>query len=343
MRILITGVCGFVGSCLARELRKAHPDWELVGLDNFSRQGSWRNKELVEGASGVRLFHGDIRVASDLETLPPCDWVLDAAANPSVLAGVDGRTSSRQLVEHNLAGTINMLEYCRRHEAGFILLSTSRVYSISPLAGLSMRVEEHEPARQRFAPDPDSSFPAGVGPDGITEEFSTEPPVSLYGSTKVASEHLAREYGLTYGFPVWINRCGVLAGAGQFGHPAQGIFAFWVHAFREGRPLQYIGFDGKGRQVRDCLHPRDLSLLLEKQIESPTAAGGVPSVVNVAGGTANSMSLAELTRWCRKRYPDSNTGEPTPSPQNRPFDLPWVILDSSRAAAAWRWEVKTPM
>ena len=50
---------------------------------------------------------------------------------------------------------------------------------------------------------------------GIAEEFSTASPVSLYGSTKLASEVLATEYGAAFGFPVRINRCGVLAGAGQ--------------------------------------------------------------------------------------------------------------------------------
>jgi len=52
--------------------------------------------------------------------VPAVDWVIDAAANPSVLAGVDGRTSSRQLVEHNLGGTVNLLEFCKAHRAGFV-------------------------------------------------------------------------------------------------------------------------------------------------------------------------------------------------------------------------------
>jgi len=57
---------------------------------------------------------------------------------------------------------------------------------------------------------------------------STQAPISLYGSTKLACEVLALECGEAFGFPVWVNRCGVLAGAGQFGTPDQGIFAFWV-------------------------------------------------------------------------------------------------------------------
>jgi CDP-paratose 2-epimerase len=80
-------------------------------------------------------------MASDLENLPAADWVIDAAANPSVLAGVDGRSSSRQLIEHNLHGTLNLIEYCKRHKAGFILLSSSRVYSIPALASLPLRAE----------------------------------------------------------------------------------------------------------------------------------------------------------------------------------------------------------
>ena len=127
MRILITGVCGFVGSELAVQLRAA--GHAVSGLDSLIRSGTHLNVSRLR-ALGVEVRHGDIRHASDFETLPPCDWVIDAAANPSVLAGVDGRTSSRQLVEHNLLGTTNTLEFCRQRQAGLVLLSTSRVYKI---------------------------------------------------------------------------------------------------------------------------------------------------------------------------------------------------------------------
>jgi CDP-paratose 2-epimerase len=86
----------------------------LFGLDNFIRPGSEENRRHLQRL-GVKLMHGDIRCASDFETLPPVDWVIDTSANPSVLAGTDGQTSSRQLIEHNLLGSINILEYCKRH------------------------------------------------------------------------------------------------------------------------------------------------------------------------------------------------------------------------------------
>ena len=139
-----------------------------------------------------------------------------------------------------MLGTINILEYCKQHRAGFILLSTSRVYSIPQLSDL--KVEEFEDA---FRPVADQQFPIGLSAKGVSEDCSTAPPVSLYGSTKLASECLALEYGMDFDFPVWINRCGVLAGAGQFGRADQGIFSYWINAWLRQRPLNYIGFNGR--------------------------------------------------------------------------------------------------
>jgi CDP-paratose 2-epimerase len=323
MKVLISGACGFVGSCLAGYLRSAVAGCEIYGLDNFIRPGSEQNRTLLR-ERGVKIFHADIRSASDFETLPAVDHVIDAAANPSVLAGFDGRTSSRQLVEHNLLGTVNLLEYCKAHRAGFTLLSTSRVYSIPPLAELPVRVE-----REAFVPDDTRPLPPGLTRDGVTESFSTQPPLSLYGTTKLASEVLALEYGAAFGFPVWINRCGVLAGAGQFGRAEQGIFSYWLHAWQQKRPLTYIGFDGAGHQTRDALHPLDLARLVVQQMEF---TGQTERVVNVSGGAAQSMSLRQLSAWCAARW---GTREVQVQKEGRPFDIPWLVLNSRRAAEVW--------
>ena len=140
MRILITGVCGFVGATLARGLREGWPDLEIVGLDNLVRAGSEQNRAPLREL-GVQVRHGDVRNSSDLEPLPRCEWILDAAANPSVLAGVDGKTSSRQLIEHNLLGTVNLLEQAKSWRSGLIMLSTSRVYSLRKLAAIPVEVK----------------------------------------------------------------------------------------------------------------------------------------------------------------------------------------------------------
>lgn len=304
----------------------------VYGLDNFIRPGSESNRNRLQHL-GVKLFHGDIRMVSDFESLPVVDWVIDAAACPSVLAGVDGYTSSRQLVEHNLLGTINILEYCKRHGAGLILLSTSRVYSIEPLAQLEIEV-----ANGAFRPALDQSFPPGLSQSGVSEVFSTEPSISLYGSTKRASEIMALEYGATYGFPVWINRCGVLAGAGQFGSADQGIFSYWINAWFRRLPLAYSGFGGEGYQVRDCLHPRDLARLLIKQIT--TDSRDKNQVYNFGGGVANAISLARLSEWCVQRFGEHHVGS---NLNDRRFDVPWLVMDSTRAFDAWGWLPEIPV
>jgi CDP-paratose 2-epimerase len=236
-------------------------------------------------------------------------------------------TTSRQQIEHNLYGTVNLLEVAKRYSAGFTLLSTSRVYSVKTLSDIPVIVTDNA-----FAPDLAVPLPDGVSAHGIAENFSTAAPLSLYGASKLASECIALEYGEAFGFPVWINRCGVLAGAGQFGHAEQGIFSFWINAYLRRKPLKYIGFDGAGHQTRDCFHPRDLLPVLEKQFAEEDA--DKPRIVNLGGGPANTMSLAQLSKWCEARF-GSHQVESDLVP--RPFDVPWLAMDSRLAETVWGW------
>jgi CDP-paratose 2-epimerase len=237
------------------------------------------------------------------------------------------------LIEHNLFGTVNILEYCKKHGAGFIMLSTSRVYSITPLSKLIV-----EPVAQAFRLSAGQILPPGLSAAGVSEMFSTETPISLYGSTKLASEIMALEYGETFDFPVWINRCGVMAGAGQFGKADQGIFAYWINAYLRRKPLKYIGFGGNGFQVRDCLHPRDLIPLLRKQTDAPF--GHEVRLVNIGGGNSHAMSLAELSAWCANRFGSHVINS---EPDIRRFDIPWLIMDSSLADQIWNWRPQTSL
>src|SRR3569833_1011538 len=289
MKILITGICGFVGSRLAIAFKERLSDASIAGIDNLLRPGSETNRNLLR-EKGVQFVHGDLRLRSDIEALPSADWVIDAAANPSVLAGVAGRSSPRQLGEHNLLGTLNLLEYCRDHKAGLVLLSSSRVYSVRDLATLPMRI-----ADAAFALDDGKPLCPGATACGITEAFPIRQPISLYGATKLSSEIMALEFGHSFGFPVWIDRCGVLAGAGQFGTAEQGIFSYWLHAHAARLKLRYIGFGGNGYQVRDAFHPEDLADLICLQMRrDPTPE----PIYNAGGGSENAMSLAQLTAWC---------------------------------------------
>jgi CDP-paratose 2-epimerase len=325
IKLAITGVCGFAGSELALQLRRQIDSASIAGIDNFSRPGSETTRSRLK-AAGIVVKHGDIRCAADLDVLGAADWVIDAAAQPNVLAGVDGRTSSRQAVDHNLSGTLNVLEFCKARGAGLVLLSTSRVYGVTPLSALPLVDTENA-----FAPDRDGAWPSGASPAGIAECFSTAAPVSLYGATKAASETMAAEYGHAFGLPVVIDRCGVLAGAGQFGTAEQGIFSYWIHAWDTARPLTYVGFGGTGHQVRDALHVEDLGTLLERQIRCGSGAAGT---WNVGGGAANAMSLAQLSAWCAERFgPRPVARQLTP----RRWDVPWLAMDHSGATNRFGW------
>ena len=62
----------------------------------------------------------------------------------------------------------------------------------------------------------------------------------------------------------------------------QGVFTHWMLAHRFGNPLKYIGFGGKGKQVRDLLHVEDLVDLVERQLLDPERWDG--RTLNVGGG-----------------------------------------------------------
>jgi len=332
MKILITGICGFAGTAIAEALLERREGLAISGIDNLHRPGSEINRVRLR-KRGIKFVQGDIRQASDFEVLPAADWVIDAAANPSVLAGLPGNVSSRQLFEHNLASMVNVLEFCKAHRAGLLLLSSSRVYSIPALKSLPLK---H--TADAFYLDHTAELPAGVSARGIGIDFSTHAPVSLYGGTKLACEAMALEYGEAFEFPVWIDRCGVLAGPGQFGTPEQGIFAYWVNAHLHRRPLRYIGFDGTGKQVRDALHPRDLAALLDLQMRRERTGG--QRIYTAGGGPENAMSLAQLPAWCDARFgPFAVTADRN----ERPYDIPWVVMDNAGCERHFGWQPETPI
>lgn len=326
MKILIAGVAGFVGSRLSEIILNNLEGVHLIGIDNLSRRGSETNLSLLKKL-GCKFFHGDVRNREDISVLPQVDWIVDCAANPSVLAGIG--LGSAQVVGHNLIGTVNLLEKCRHDGCGFLMLSTSRVYSIAALHEIPLREEAN-----RFSPDDNRSFPVGFSRNGVNEIFSTHAPISLYGATKLASEILALEYALMYNFPVWINRCGVIAGAGQFGKIDQGIFSFWIYQWLLGNSLAYISFGGEGKQVRDFICPEDLGRLICMQLMQPNKES--PKVVNVGGGKKCAISLKELSQYCHEKFGIDR--EIKSVPENRTFDIPYYVTDTTTVEQAWGWQ-----
>ena len=149
--ILVTGGAGFVGSCLALELRRHREGVSVVALDNLKRRGSELNLPRLREA-GVEFLHGDIRSQEDLEAVGEVDLILECSAEPSVLSGYGG--SPAYVLNTNLTGSINCFELARKHGAGVIFLSTSRVYPFAAINGLTYVEQE-----TRFALDAAQTVP----------------------------------------------------------------------------------------------------------------------------------------------------------------------------------------
>jgi CDP-paratose 2-epimerase len=324
MKLLITGGAGFVGSSLARHFARA--GHTVVILDNLHRRGSERNVADLTSRSVV-FVHGDVRQPADLEELDGnFDALIEASAEPSVLAGTSG--SPRYVLETNLVGAMNCLEFARKRCAGLVFISTSRVYSIAALAALPLTAQG-----TRLDLAPGAAFSPGLGGDGIAERFACDTQRSYYGASKLAAELLCQEYAAHAGLPVVIDRCGVIAGPGQFGKTDQGVFTLWVARHHFGRPLKYTGFGGKGLQVRDLLHPEDLCELIDLQLARLGTLSG--EVFNIGGGRGGAVSLQEFTVLCREA-----TGRETPieeDPATSMVDIPWYISDHGKASATLNW------
>jgi len=326
MNVLITGGAGFVGSYLARGLKDLYPSSKIVAFDNLRRRGSEFNVAEFK-RRGIHFVHGDIRNRSDLLDINEnFDLFIEASAEPSVHSGSDGRAD--YLVSTNLLGTVNCLEFARVHAPRMIFLSTSRVYSLEALKNLPLT---EEPTRLSVR-----TSSSGVSEMGIAETFECMKPRSLYGATKLASEILIHDYADTFKLKTMINRCGVIAGPGQWGKTDQGVFTLWVvnHHFK--KSLRYTGFGGEGKQVRDLLHPQDLLDLLLLQNESLDR--GAIETYNLGGGLKGSVSLQEMTKICEDVT--GNQIEIGSNKETAAVDVPWYISDNSKIIRDFGFEPK---
>ena len=325
--ILITGGAGFVGSNLAVKLKNKYPTASVVSMDNLKRRGSELNLPRLRDA-GVKFVHGDIRNKEDFEELSDTELLIECSAEPSVLAGLS--SSPAYLINTNLLGSINCLEYARTHNAAFIFISTSRVYPIDRINDLNYTEE-----KTRLTLSKSQRVP-GVTENGISEDFPLDGARSLYGTTKLSSELLLQEYIYNYGLKGIINRCGVITGPWQMGKVDQGVFVLWVARHIYGGNLSYIGYGGEGKQVRDFIHIDDLFDILDIQLNNFAQYNG--QTFNIGGGVKNSLSLQELTKLCENVT--GNKLNITKVRETRPADLKSFIMDSRKISKVANWQQK---
>lgn len=286
--ILITGGAGFVGSNLAIFLNNHLKDSRIICLDNLIRMGSKINVARLED-SGITFIKGDIRETTQMNEFKNIDCIIDCSAEPSVLASYK---DPRYTIDTNLLGTVNCLELARRENASFIFLSTSRVYPIEKLDDIPY---EELPTRFDWKKD---ALGEGYSFDGINEAFSVNGHRSLYGATKLCSELLAIEYFNSFSMQGVINRFGVIAGPWQLGKIDQGIVGYWLARHKYGGNLQYLGYGGLGKQVRDAIHIDDVCDLILYEMNHLEQVNA--KIYNIGGGRKNAFSLCELSQLVKE-------------------------------------------
>ena len=315
MKILITGGCGFVGSNIAIYLKKNLKKVKICSLDNLSRKGSSVNKKRLS-KNKIKNFNLNIENFKKIKLLPRFDLIIDCCAEPAVEAS---KYDTDRVFNTNLLGTFNILKKCLKDKANIIFLSSSRVYSIQKLRDLVKKTNLSRPLRIKYK---------------ISENFVTSSASSLYGFTKLASEKLIKEMFYKTNLKFIINRFGVIAGPWQFGKQDQGFVPLWIAKHFLKKKLSYIGFGGKGHQVRDILHVKDACDIILLQIKKIRTINN--KVFNVGGEIKNSISLKDLTIKCEQLT--KNKIKFKSVSKTSLFDIPYYVSDNSKLMKFYKWK-----
>lgn len=156
MKILVTGVVGFIGSHTAERLIEL--GHEVYGIDNFSPYYSLELKRLNERAitkKGVKVIKSDLRNDNLKDVLPNnINYIFHYAAQP----GISSTSTFEDYFENNFIATKNLIDYALQLPdlKLFVNMGTSSIYGL------------------------EATFPEDVAPQ----------PASHYGVTKLAAEQL---------------------------------------------------------------------------------------------------------------------------------------------------------
>ena len=315
MKILITGGCGFVGSNIAIYLKKNLKKIQVYSLDNLSRKGSSLNKKKLN-ENNIKNYNINIENFKKIKFLPKFDLIIDCCAEPAIEAS---KYDADRVFNTNLLGTFNILKKCLKDKANIIFLSSSRVYSIKKLRDLVRKTKIIKPLKIEYK---------------IDENFTTSSASSLYGFTKLASEKLIKEMFFKTNLKFIINRFGVIAGPWQFGKQDQGFVPLWVARHLLKKKMSYIGFGGKGHQVRDILHIDDACEIILIQIKNIKKINN--NIFNIGGDVKNSISLKDLTIKCERLT--KNKIKFKSISKTSSFDIPYYVSNNNKVRKFYKWK-----
>ena len=323
---IITGSAGLIGAEATRSFSAQGLD--VVGIDNdmrryfFGEEAStvWSRQQLEASVAGYRHHDIDIRDQAALEAIfriygSHIALVLHTAAQPSHDWAAREPFTDFTV---NANGTLNLLEFTRRHapEAVFIFTSTNKVYGDTPNHLPLVELET------RWELAPGHPFSAA----GIDETMSIDTTLhSLFGASKVAADILVQEYGRYFGMKTACFRGGCLTGPGHSGAQLHGFLAYLVKCAVTDTPYTVFGY--KGKQVRDNIHSYDLVSAFWQFFQNPRSG----EVYNIGGGRFSNCSMLEAIAITQRL-----TGRPMQwsySENNRIGDHIWWISDIRKMQA----------
>jgi nucleoside-diphosphate-sugar epimerase len=248
MKVLITGVAGFVGSHLAEKLLAEK--YDVVGidkfLDNYPRRFKQKNLEPFLKHTKFKFLEADLLQVDLRELLKDISYVFHLAAQPGVRSSWGDEFI--QYSQNNIMATQLLLEASKEFRVKKIVYaSSSSVYGDT--ADLPMR-----------------------------EEGNTRP-VSPYGVSKLAAEHLCYLYWKAYGVPTVSLRFFTVYGPRQ--RPDM-FFHIFMDCLRKNEEVPLYD---DGEQTRDFTYCGDI-------VEGLLAAAvypGAGEVFNLGGGTESSV------------------------------------------------------
>ncbi|KAF0183266.1 MAG: dTDP-glucose 4 6-dehydratase [Hyphomonadaceae bacterium] len=229
MRIMVTGGAGFIGSALVRYLIK-EVGAEVLVYDKLTYAGNLASLELVASANNYHFMQADIcdaeavnRAISDFKP----NHIMHLAAESHVDRSITG---SKTFIETNVMGSFTMLEAARNYW---------------------QNLEGADKDKFRFLHVSTDEVYGSLGAEGLFHETTAYDPSSPYSASKAASDHLAKAWHRTYGFPVVISNCSNNYGPYHF--PEKLIPLNILNAL-EGKPLPVYG---NGMNIRDWLYVDD--------------------------------------------------------------------------------------